>query len=314
MPAVAVVVPAHVAGPDAADGLAACLDALARQTRAPAEIVVVDDASPAGVDVPAPARVLRLSRGGSYAARNAGIAATTAPIIAFTDADCRPDPTWLEHAVAALTDLDAVAGAIEVPLERGWVARYDALTAFPQRRFVERDGFGATANLVVRRAAFATAGVFDATLFSGGDAEWGARAGAAGVRLGYRDDVRVHHPPRRTLGAVLRKALRITRGIEQLAAARGDASPWWHAVADRLARPARDWPVFREALGPVAALPVLGVAVVFAVVVAAETVRLRVQAARPVRRVAGSGVPHRHSSPSARSSSDGPKVCMPPPG
>jgi GT2 family glycosyltransferase len=295
---IAVIVPVRARTDDDEGRLAGCLDALAAQTHPPDEVVVVDDASPRDLSPlvrgRTGVRLLTVRAGadphggcGSYAARNAGLAETAAAVVAFTDADCLPRPDWLECALTALAgepDLAAVAGAIEVPVTPrcGAVAWYDALTAFPQRRFVERHGFGATANLVVRRAVFDAVGSFDATMRSGGDAEWGARATAGGHRIGYRDDVRVRHPPRRSARAVARKALRVTRGVEQLAAARGDADPLPRTLADRLGRPLRELPeiLADRRVGPLRAAQVFGVAVVHAALVAAETARLRVDPAR----------------------------------
>ncbi|TAE92222.1 MAG: glycosyltransferase family 2 protein [Oscillatoriales cyanobacterium] len=42
----------------------------------------------------------------SYAARNKGIRASTGEIIAFTDADCRPEPQWLQNLVQPFANLD----------------------------------------------------------------------------------------------------------------------------------------------------------------------------------------------------------------
>src|SRR5438093_10484670 len=41
---------------------------------------------------------------GAAAARNAGLAAATGEVIAFTDADCVVDPDWLRHLVVPLRD------------------------------------------------------------------------------------------------------------------------------------------------------------------------------------------------------------------
>src|SRR5205823_3162308 len=89
------------------DGPAAALGGLAAQQPTPAgEVVVVDDASTdatAATARDAGARVVRLERaGGPAAARNAGVAATSAPLLAFTDADCEPAPGWLAALAATL--------------------------------------------------------------------------------------------------------------------------------------------------------------------------------------------------------------------
>jgi glycosyltransferase involved in cell wall biosynthesis len=252
-PAVAVVVPVRDD-----PRLATCLAALAAQTLPPAAVVVVDDGSSVPVTVEAPAMtVVRQPPAGSYAARNAGLAALAAPApapryVAFTDADCVPDPRWLERAVGALesgTTAGVVTGPVEVfPRGRrpGAVELYDALTAFPQQEFVERWGFGATANLVVAREVLEEVGPFRGDLQSGGDAEWGERATAAGHRVVFRDDVVVRHPARATLRELVRKARRTTRGAEQLGRDRDALPPWHRIAAERLTRPWRGVPALRD--------------------------------------------------------------------
>src|SRR3954453_8183767 len=100
MPDVAVIVPARRAAPLLERALAALR---AQDFAGEAELVVVDDASTdetARVAGRAGARVVRLAeQSGPAGARNAGIAATSAPLIAFTDADCEPEPGWLSAVV-----------------------------------------------------------------------------------------------------------------------------------------------------------------------------------------------------------------------
>jgi glycosyltransferase involved in cell wall biosynthesis len=109
-PRLAVVVPAH----RAAGTIEACLRDLLASTSPPDEIVVVDDASPDDTAARAAAlgaRVVRRERnGGPSAARNTGWRATTAPLVAFVDADVEVAPDALARLVAALHD-PALAGA-----------------------------------------------------------------------------------------------------------------------------------------------------------------------------------------------------------
>lgn len=103
-PTISVVVPAR----DAAHTLPALLEALAAQTLRADEIVVVDDASRDDTVAVAErygAVVVRLEHNvGPGRARNAGVAATKSELIAFTDADCVPPPSWLARGVEFLRE------------------------------------------------------------------------------------------------------------------------------------------------------------------------------------------------------------------
>lgn len=220
---------------DGARDIDECLDAIAAQQGSPAfEVIVVDNGSRDATATVARrhrvgARVIEERRPGSYAARNAGLDVAAGDVIAFTDADCRPSPFWLQRGVAAMVGADLVGGAIEMdrdPGGRSW-ARYDRAMYLDQRHLVEADGFAATANLFVRRAAIEDVGRFDASLRSSGDLEFCRRAVAAGHRLVYAPDAVVHHRPRTTLVATWRLHRRLGAGWAVLAA-RGE----WPRVSD----------------------------------------------------------------------------------
>lgn len=87
-----------------------CLAALARQTMPSHayEILVVDDGSnhPVAPSLApgnggAPVRVIRQSNAGPAAARNRGVQEARGGLVAFTDDDCLPAPTWIESLVHA---------------------------------------------------------------------------------------------------------------------------------------------------------------------------------------------------------------------
>ena len=90
--------------------LAACLDALLAQTRAPAEVLVVDDASPADDAAWVRARyphlrTLRLARNlGHAGAAAAGIERTRGELVALVNNDAVPDPDWCAEAVRPFED------------------------------------------------------------------------------------------------------------------------------------------------------------------------------------------------------------------
>ena len=197
-----------VATRERSEYLVRCLGAL-RAQRFPVEdfeIVVVDDASrdPIVVDGgPAggpPLRMIRREeRGGPAGARNSGIAATTSPILAFTDDDCRPDPDWLAGGVREIErGLDLVAGrtlpdpdedrargpfdySMHVP---GPDARYSTCNMFYRRKTIERaGGFN---------SAFASASGYHL----GEDSDLAWRAIEGGARAGYTAEALVLHAVR----------------------------------------------------------------------------------------------------------------------
>ncbi|MBB1020577.1 MULTISPECIES: glycosyltransferase family 2 protein [Dietzia] len=114
---------------DDARELEGCLAALAAQTRAPDEVVVVDNGcsdDSVAVARAAGARVVDEPVRGIPAAAAAGYDAATGDVIARLDADSRPGPDWLariESAFAADTELVAVSGPGEFIGLIGWRAR-----------------------------------------------------------------------------------------------------------------------------------------------------------------------------------------------
>src|SRR3954451_23899246 len=93
-----------------------CLEALAAQSLAPAEyeIIVADDADDAATRWQVAQFRRQSQRNVSYvhvtgthgpaAARNAGWQAAAAPLIAFTDDDCLPEPDWLGSGVRSFSE------------------------------------------------------------------------------------------------------------------------------------------------------------------------------------------------------------------
>ncbi|HVB27417.1 MAG TPA: glycosyltransferase family A protein, partial [Mycobacteriales bacterium] len=142
------------------------------------ELVVVDSASrdprvakvlEAAAGSGLPLRVVRCERPGASRARNAGVAATTAPVIAFVDDDCRPTAGWTA----------AIAGAFarhpEIGFAYGSVIADDApgiaVAVLPDAP-LHADlgniiGLGHGANLAVRSTAFQSVGGFDEALGPG---------------------------------------------------------------------------------------------------------------------------------------------------
>ena len=219
-PTVSVVVPVR----DGAATLSACLDALAAQVGVDRfEVVVVDDGSrdaTATVALEHPLRptVVHSPGGGSYDARNRGVQTSSGAVLAFTDADCAPEPGWLRGLLDALARGAAMAAGPVVPLRSPaptlW-ERWDVGAYLDQESFVAH-GFAATANLATRREVFDRAGPFDARLRSSGDLEWTLRAGEAGADLVFAPGAAVRHHPRTTLRQTWRLHRRLGAGWRAL--------------------------------------------------------------------------------------------------
>ena len=198
------------------------LAALAAQAGAPDfEVIVVDNEPGAAAPAPAPPPGLALRRlpcaaPGSYAARPAGARAARGSALVFTDADCRPDPGWLAALARAGAETPGALLAGPVALVPTGAAPnpceiYDMIRGIPQARYVAR-GYAATANLAVPRAVFEGLGGFDARRFSGGDAEFCRRAGAAGHPLRLVPGAVTYHPARADWAELAAKARRIKGG------------------------------------------------------------------------------------------------------
>ena len=215
-PKVTVVVPSH----GRADRLERLLGALAEQDL-PAddfEVVVVDDASPDGTAAvlaeaeaagTLPLRVLTQPvRRGPAAARNLAWRSSRAPVIAFTDDDCVPDPGWLRAGLAALDGRARVAvGRTAPPPDQLHLA------GAPFSRVMEVDSarFFETCNVFYRRDDLVAVGGFDERFRrpSGEDTRLGLAMTAAGVEPVFAGDALVHHDVRPgSLRDALREAAR----------------------------------------------------------------------------------------------------------
>jgi glycosyltransferase involved in cell wall biosynthesis len=223
-PFVSVIVPVF----NQAIGLQQCLEALENQSypKHLYEVIVVDNGSDAEENIAgvvaqfAQAVLTDESKPGSYAARNRGISLAKGPVIAFTDADCIPAPDWIEQGVTILQQIPncgLVAGQINMTFQAvdhpTAVELYESLWyPLSQKEFVETHHFGATANVFTRTEVLQQVGVFDSTLKSNGDREWGQRVFTSGYTLRYAQTACVNHPARYSLDQLYSRARRIMGG------------------------------------------------------------------------------------------------------
>ena len=222
--------------------LALCLDALHGQSfpKDRYELIVVDGGSTDGSRDVARARGIRVLRDpgrGPGAARNVGLAAARAPIVAFTDADCVPARDWLTsfaEAYAEHPEAGGIAGGMRMPRDTllGRLEDNDAITFY--RGFI-------TSNVAYRRDVLQAVGGFDETLVCCEDYDLAWRIMDAGYTV--RHDARpvvTHRTPdvAGSLATYLRK---------QFWYARHDAPAHARAIC-RTLRPAVDAPGSRNAV------------------------------------------------------------------
>lgn len=248
--AVSVVVPVYRHWDLIPDLLAALAEQDLRAGRI--EIVLVNDhASVPAPDLPPEIRVVQGPGQGSYAARNAGARAAQGRRLAFTDADCRPQPGWLTAFVdAARAAPESLLAGPVVPTPAGpgtpnrWEV-FDIVRGIPQIRYVAH-GYAATANLSVPTAAFHALGGFDGVRRSGGDAEFCRRARRKGYSLRFVPEAVVDHLARADLESLAQKARRVKGG--QVA-----SGPAWHRLTwmlRTLAPPLREIAIFARSSHP----------------------------------------------------------------
>lgn len=226
-PAVSVVVAVR----DAQETIAACLDSLLALDHPSYEIIVVDNASrDATASVLArygeAIRVLAEARRGPAAARNTGIEAAGAPVVAFTDADCVADPHWLSALVAALDGRsDRIAGGRILatrPCNR--VEAYGERT-HDHRAAIERHRppYAITMNWAMPRPLAARP--FDEALLRGSDVDLSWRLGAEGWSFAYAGDAVIFHRNERTLRGLFGEGVTHGRAGERVRAKHGLPSP-----------------------------------------------------------------------------------------
>lgn len=140
----------------------------------------------------------------SYAARNAGIKAAQAEIIAFTDMDCRPEPQWLAELIQPFVNekVGIVAGEIKALPGHNLFEKYaDRQETLSQKHTLANSflPYGQTANLAIRRQIFTQVGLFRPYLTTGGDADmcWRIQQ-QTNYQLAFAEQATVKHRHRST--------------------------------------------------------------------------------------------------------------------
>src|SRR5689334_5528744 len=247
---ISVIIP-HLTQPRA---LGRSLGSLYSQTLEPSafEVIVVDNGStslPRTVIERYPGTVLLQElRAGPGPARNRGVEVASGDILAFTDADCRTHPDWLNSALSALEASPrqtVLGGDVRIWREpnRAMTAieAYESVFAYRFKLYIEQHGFSGTGNLVMRKSDFASIGPFRG-IDVAEDIEWGQRARAAGYAFRYVPEMVVFHPARRSLRELFVKWDRhIQHAVNTGSGSRIWQAKWVFRALAVLGSPAIDW-------------------------------------------------------------------------
>ncbi len=196
-PLISVVVPSH----ERPLRLRWLLNALEEQTleRADFEVIVAHDSGPETEALlrehPLAVRAIALEPCGPAAKRNAAWRAARAPLVAFTDDDCRPPPEWLAGLMAAARENPGGVVQGRVAIDPDELA---LLHHAPWSRSQEVDPpspYGQTANIVYPRDLLERAGGFDESLpvAAGEDTDLLMRARALGAAYTGAPAVVIYH-------------------------------------------------------------------------------------------------------------------------
>jgi mycofactocin system glycosyltransferase len=211
LPDISIVIPVK----DRAGELQRCLTSLSNLNypREKLQIIVVDDGS--SDESPLVAREFRamlVPSGGTgrgpAAARNAGAAMAGGEILAFIDSDCSASKEWLNELIPAFTNpsMAAVGGQVDGMCSASAVDRYESTMSSLSLGSRERTGSGGSdtfylpsCNLLVRRAAFRSAGGFNDSMQVGEDVDLTWRLRDNGWTISYLPAGNVLHEHRSSI-------------------------------------------------------------------------------------------------------------------
>lgn len=210
-PRVSIVIPAH----NAEKTIGACLGACLSQTHPNTEVIVVDDGSTDATSRIAegfPVHYIRQENRGPAAARNRGAAEATGSFVAFTDADCVPEPDWIAQLLAVFAEgVVAVGGTYGIANPESTLARmiHEEIVLRHASYGADVDFLGSF-NVMYDREAFRTAGGFDETFSraSAEDNDLSYRLLDAGGKLRFAPHAIVKHFHPTRLGPYLRTQAR----------------------------------------------------------------------------------------------------------
>lgn len=195
---VSLVIPAF----NEAQYLGQCLDSLLAQTLNPEDfdVLLVDNGS---TDMTLEVarrhaasqrlnlRVISKPKVSISAVRNFGAALTTGETLAFLDADCAPEPNWLERALEAAPPSGLWGAHYRVPVDATWVGR--TWFQYQAREMSGSVSFLPGGDLFCHRRDFEAMGGFNEDARTSEDVEFAARVTKAGMDVVAMPELAVVH-------------------------------------------------------------------------------------------------------------------------
>lgn len=211
---ISVIIPVY----NAAETLPMCIESLAYLDRDDVEVIFIDDGSTdrsREIVAESPFQVILGDHAGPSAARNRGIEAAQAELVAFTDSDCIVPSNWLSELESALVSADAVGvgGGQCSPDDESPMGR-------KCQNLLEQLGFAgdyihgsseptevrhnASCNVLYRKQALKDVGGFKDNFYPGEDVDLDHRLGKQGHSFVFTPKATVAHYRPSTLSGCLR--------------------------------------------------------------------------------------------------------------